>query len=57
MFSFRNGIKLLKMGFEHFYPGVKDADVMRKDRHLAEYNVFAPLQNPACCAPLFYLLP
>ena len=45
------------MGFECCYPGVKDANVMRNDQHSAEYNVFVPLQNPTCCAPLFYLLP
>ena len=45
------------MGFECCYPGVKDANVMQNDQHLAEYNVFVPMQNPMCCAPLFCLLP
>ena len=32
MFSFRNGIKLLKTGFKHSYPGVEGASVMQNDQ-------------------------
>ena len=36
IFSFRNGIKLLKTRFKCSYSGAKDANVMWNDQHLAE---------------------
>ena len=56
LFSFRNGIKLLKDGFRYFYPGAEDANVLWNDQSLANWNV-SIYRTPAWHTSLSSLLP